>query len=120
MVLWAHPSPQPKEHLDRFSRFCTAHDRDRQTADRSTDRQTTTRSITISRIYVPNIVLRCGLIIIVVVVAVKTFVLPWYPETEALLAGLDKNKFYVFECYAFGRVIMVALWNRADHYIFML
>jgi len=22
MVLWAHPSPQPKRHLDRFSRFC--------------------------------------------------------------------------------------------------
>jgi len=21
MVLWAHPSPQPKRHLDRFSRF---------------------------------------------------------------------------------------------------
>ena len=31
-----HPSPQPKRHLDRFSRFCRAHDRDRQT-----DRQTT-------------------------------------------------------------------------------
>ena len=25
MVLWAHPSPQPKRHLHRFSRFCTAH-----------------------------------------------------------------------------------------------
>jgi len=25
MVLWAHPSPQPKRHLDRFSRFCRAH-----------------------------------------------------------------------------------------------
>ena len=41
-------------------------------------------------------------------------------DIEALLAGLDKSKLYVFECYAFGRVIMVALWNRADHYIFML
>jgi len=25
MVPWAHPSPQPKLHLDRFSRFCRAH-----------------------------------------------------------------------------------------------
>jgi len=25
MVLCAHPSPQPKRHLDRFSRFCRAH-----------------------------------------------------------------------------------------------
>ena len=25
MVLWAHPSPRPKRHLDRCSRFCTAH-----------------------------------------------------------------------------------------------
>ena len=23
MILWAHPSAQPKGHLDRFSRFCT-------------------------------------------------------------------------------------------------
>jgi len=22
---WVHPSPQPKRHLDRFSRFCRAH-----------------------------------------------------------------------------------------------
>jgi len=27
MFPWGHPSPQPKWHLDRFSRFCTAHDR---------------------------------------------------------------------------------------------
>jgi len=23
MILWAHPSPQPKQHLDRFNCFCT-------------------------------------------------------------------------------------------------
>jgi len=23
MIPWAHPSPQPKGHLNRFSRFCT-------------------------------------------------------------------------------------------------
>ena len=33
----AHPSPHPKRHLDRFSRFCRAHDRDRPT-DRPTER----------------------------------------------------------------------------------
>jgi len=49
-------SIQPKRHLDQFSRFCRAHDRDRQT-----DRQTT--FITIGRIYV-HIVLRSRLIII--------------------------------------------------------
>jgi len=27
MIPWAHRSPQPKRHLDRFSRFCTAHRR---------------------------------------------------------------------------------------------
>jgi len=26
MVPWAHPSSQPNRHLDRFSRFCRAHD----------------------------------------------------------------------------------------------
>ena len=29
MVPWAHPSPHPKRHLDRFSCFCRAHDHDR-------------------------------------------------------------------------------------------
>jgi len=38
---WAHPSPQPKRHLDRFSRFCTIF----------TDRQTD-HCVTIGRIYV--------------------------------------------------------------------
>jgi len=33
----ARMSPQPKRHLDRFSRFCRAHDRDRLT-NRQTDR----------------------------------------------------------------------------------
>jgi len=33
---WAHPSPQPKRHVDRFSRFCRAHNRDRPTG-RQTD-----------------------------------------------------------------------------------
>ena len=36
VVLWAHPSPQPKLHLNRFSRFCRAH----YCNDRLTDRQT--------------------------------------------------------------------------------
>jgi len=27
MLTWAHPSPQPKRHLDQFSYFCTAHGR---------------------------------------------------------------------------------------------
>jgi len=31
MVPWAYVSPQPKRHLDRFSRFCSADDRDRPT-----------------------------------------------------------------------------------------
>jgi len=31
MVSWANPSPQPKRYLDRFSRFCGAHDRKKQT-----------------------------------------------------------------------------------------
>jgi len=35
MVPWPHQSTQPKRYLDRFSRFCRVHDRDRQT-----DRQT--------------------------------------------------------------------------------
>jgi len=36
-VPWAHPSPQPKRHLDRFRHFCRDHYCDRQT-DRPTDR----------------------------------------------------------------------------------
>jgi len=46
---------ETKRCLDRFSRFCRAHDR-----DKPTDRQTTrTQSVTICRTYVR--ILRCGL-----------------------------------------------------------
>jgi len=34
---WAHPSPHPKGHLDRFGCLCRSQDRDKQT-DRQTDR----------------------------------------------------------------------------------
>jgi len=36
-VSWFHPSLHPKRHLNRFSRFCRVHGRDRPT-DRQTDR----------------------------------------------------------------------------------
>jgi len=49
MLPWTHPSPHRKRHLDRFSRFCRAHDRDRQT-DRQVDHANT--SVTIGHIYV--------------------------------------------------------------------
>ena len=57
MVPWVHPSPQLRRHLDRFSRFCRAHDRDRQTTPLQL------YCIAAGRIYVQYIVLRCGLII---------------------------------------------------------
>jgi len=49
LVPWAHLSPQPKRHLDRFSRFCRAHD--------CVNRQThhATRSVIRGRIQ------RCGI-----------------------------------------------------------
>jgi len=31
MLPWVHLSPQPKQQIDRFSRFCRAHDRGRPT-----------------------------------------------------------------------------------------
>jgi len=55
VVPLAHPSPQPKGYLDRFSRFCRVQGRDRQT-DHATP------SVAIGRIFV---VQRCGLIIVV-------------------------------------------------------
>ena len=56
---WVHqPSPYPKRHLDRFSRFCRAHDCDRQT-DRQPDHATPSVTIGAST----YIVLRFGLTI---------------------------------------------------------
>jgi len=48
----AKSGPQPKRRLNRFSRFCRAHDRDRPT-DRQTDRRTnhTSLSVTRGRVY---------------------------------------------------------------------
>jgi len=59
MVPWAHPSPKPKWHLDRFSRFCIVHH-----CDRSTDRPTNhaTQSVTIVRIYVRSAAMRPNLL----------------------------------------------------------
>ena len=37
MLSWAHPGNHPTRHLDRFSHFCRAHERDQQT-DQHTDR----------------------------------------------------------------------------------
>ena len=51
----AHLSPQPKRHLDPFSRFYLAHYCDRPT-DRSTDHAT--RSVTIGFIYVCSTAMR--------------------------------------------------------------
>jgi len=79
---WAHPSLNPKRHLDRFSRFCTAHGRafvyftmgrlnspppQNCQTDRRTDRQTTlyTRPVTIGRIYVRKSAR--GLIVIIII-----------------------------------------------------
>jgi len=44
LVPWAHLNPHPKQHLDWFSRFCRAHDCDRQT-DRQTGRLLQTMSV---------------------------------------------------------------------------
>lgn len=57
-----HPSPHPKRHLDWFSRFCGAHDRDRH---RQANGQTTlySPSVAIEAIYV---ILRCGLIVFII------------------------------------------------------
>jgi len=63
MIPWAHPSPQPKRHLDRLSRFSGL----TSVTDRPIDRQTghATRSVTIGRIYVYGELL-CGLKTVVV------------------------------------------------------
>jgi len=55
MVPWAHPSPQPKRYLDRFSRFSEAHQCDRLT-DRSTDHAT--RLVTIDHIDILSTAMR--------------------------------------------------------------
>ena len=56
MVQWTHPIPHFKRHLDRFSRFCTAHYCDRPT-DWQTDRHTDTPrySVCNNRPHVPHL-----------------------------------------------------------------
>ena len=53
MVPWAHPSPQPKRHLDRFSSFAELTN---SVTDRPTDHST--QSVTIGRIYVCSTAMR--------------------------------------------------------------
>jgi len=56
MVPWADPCPQPERHLDRFSRFSTAHGCDEQT-DRQTDRP---RYVCSNRPHLCTPRMRCG------------------------------------------------------------
>jgi len=56
VVPLAHPSPQPKRHLDWFSRFCMAHGRYRRTDDAA-------QSVAIAASRLVGL-LRCGLIIL--------------------------------------------------------
>jgi len=79
VVPWVHPTLHPKRHLDRFSRFCTAHGRqfipyngphlppqnypshgDLSVTDRPTDRPTNhaTRSVSMGRINVRSTAMR--------------------------------------------------------------
>ena len=44
---WAHPIPQSKRNIDRFSHFCRAHDCDRQ-KDRPTDRPTDRATLSVT------------------------------------------------------------------------
>jgi len=68
-LIRAHPSPQLKWHLDRFSRFCRTHLTTADVTDRQTDRQTDRPTDRPRRYSVCNnrphlrtyIVLRCGL-----------------------------------------------------------
>ena len=55
MVPLAHLSPQPKQYLDWFSRYCMAHDRDRQT-DQQTD--FATQSVTVGLIDICSTAMR--------------------------------------------------------------
>jgi len=55
MLPWAHLSPYPKWHLDRFSSFCRDHDRDRETGGQ-TDHATP--SVTVGLIYVRSTAMR--------------------------------------------------------------
>ena len=75
----AHPSPHPKRHVDRFSRFCRAG----LMTDRRTDRPPT-RSVTIGHIYV---VLRCGLIIPVITFMVLS---SWQSHCESSPVSFDE------------------------------
>jgi len=49
MVSWAHPSPQQKWQIDRFSRFSAAHGCDQRT-DKHTDHETSATG----RIFAPR------------------------------------------------------------------
>ena len=56
LVPWAHPSPQPKRHLNLLNRFCRDNDHDRQTDLQTTEHSN--RSVTISRINVCSTAMR--------------------------------------------------------------
>jgi len=90
MVPSAHPSPNPKRHHDRFSCFAGFTILRERPTDRQTDRQTDHAT--------PSV-------------------------TIGRIYVLYSSTMRTYKCYSkhsFHHLFMVALWNRADHYIFAL
>jgi len=95
-VFWAHPSPHPKRHLDCFGHFCRDCNRDR--PYRLTHRWH--YCMWNNRLHLPGAMMQPD-------ICWYLSIFWWYFIVVCLLWP------------PYG-IFMVALWNRADHYIFML
>jgi len=79
MVPWTDPSPQSKGHLDRFSCFCRAHDR-----DRPTDHAT---SVIIGCTYIHSIPMRPNITVVLLVVHAIDSVSALMIHPDSILSG---------------------------------
>jgi len=79
MVPWTDPSPQSKGHLDWFSCFCRAHDR-----DRPTDNAT---SVIIGRTCIHSIPMRPNITVVLLVVHVIDSVSALMIHPDFILSG---------------------------------
>jgi len=95
LLPWGHPCPKPKPHLDQFSGYCRAHDRDRQIDEPRYNSVCNN----IDRRY--SVVLRCGLVMIKQRETDAWFVGPQYwPEIAPAAGGRRQSPIMIRSCQA--------------------
>jgi len=109
MLFWAHLSPQPKRHLDWFSRYCRAHCRP---TDQLTDHATW--SVTIGHIYTCSTAMRRNNIRLKIMCLCGNWTTRRY--TNSWTVDLQTSQLVDWTCHGLdsSRTGQVVIWSTCE------